>query len=138
LIPFLFVYGFGGIFIGYLYKNYPDLSFTSKIILFFVVFNLMELLSGIIVEKFICKIINTCAFDNGKRMWDYKNNFGNLNGYIDIEHSIIWVVLGMVGYYMYPFLMNIPGWKLFICAVIIWFIITMVKINKESNKICNY
>ena len=96
LIPFLPIYGLGGLFIMYLYKSHPKLSIACKIILFVLAFNLIEFIGGYISEHCICSQLNTCPA--GKKIWDY-TGFGNVNGYIDLEHTVYWIILGLIGYY---------------------------------------
>ena len=127
--PFMFAYGFAGIFIGYLFSKYPNLSWISRIILFVIIFNIIELVIGYSGEKILCKRIDTC--DRGHKMWDYKNTT-NLNGYIDIEHSFYWALLGVAGYFIYPYLIKIPNCKLIIYAIMIWIVITIFKFPKKK------
>ena len=128
-VPFPPSYGLGGIFIYYLHEHYPNLSWLSLVILFILVFNLIELVGGYIGEKYICNKINTCEYKT--KMWDYKNTH-NFNGYIDVEHSIYWALLGLIGYSIYPYLMRIPNRDLIILMIIIWLIISIMKYPKES------
>ena len=115
---------------GYLYFKHRNISWLARIILFIVVFNIIELINGIIAKKIICKHIDTCLY--GDRMWNY-NNTPNIAGHIDILHTIYWVIGGIVGYLLYPILINIPGCKILIIFIIIWLAITITKFPRVPS-----
>ena len=127
-VPFPFCYGLGGLFILYLHKNYPDLSLLAKIILFIIIFNVIELSGGYFAEKCICNNLDTCP--EGNKIWNYKGS-GNLGGHIDLEHSVYWIALGLIGYYIYPFIEQISIYKLSIIMFIIWIIISIKRYPKS-------
>jgi hypothetical protein len=130
LIPFPPVYGLAGIFIWYLHNYHPNLSLTAKIISFFLVFNMMELIGGYIGEKYVCNHIDTCQVHN--KMWNYKK-FGNINGYIDIEHSFYWIIMGLIGYYIYPYINKMSSTTLLFSGIIIWSVLSYVKYPASHN-----
>lgn len=129
-VPFLLAYGIGGIFIMYLWKKYPHLSLLYKLIIFAIGFNVIEIISGYVGEKYICNKINTCEEKN--KMWNY-NNTTNLNGYVDIEHTIYWILIGYMGYIIYPYIENIAYEKMILLMIIIWIIISVFKYPIKIN-----
>ena len=94
--PYLPLYGFGLCFL-YLITlleniNLIENSFCSKAILFIIMAVCMtatEYIAGIIMLK----VINV-------RLWDYTNQWGNVNGIICPKFSLYWAILGAVYYFL--------------------------------------
>jgi len=124
LLPFLVAYGFGGLFIWWLWKYYPDISWIARIILFIIGFNVIELIAGIIGEKIICKKINTCQ--KGSKMWNYDGPTSFM-GYIDLKHTFLWVLIGIPGYVLWPSLEKMSLYTMLPYALIIWLGISLMK-----------
>lgn len=129
-LPFPPAYGLGGVFIAYLWKHYPNLSLISVAIISAIMFNVIELIGGYLGEKFLCSNISTCQ--EGNKLWNYTAT-ANIGGYIDVEHTFYWVLLGLVGYYSYPWLMSIDNSKLFITLMIIWLVISIHKLHSTDK-----
>ena len=90
--PYLPLYGCGlclMFLIAYLEKwNFIESPFWNKVVLFFVMavtMTLIEYIAGILALK-IMKV----------RLWDYTNEWGNVQGIICPKFSLIWAVLGAV------------------------------------------
>ncbi len=126
-IPILPVYGFAGIFIALLHEKYR-LNFIELAILFVVTFTLFEYAIGYIGENYVCRHINTCS--EKTMFWKYTTST-NVNGYVDLKHTFYWIVLGLVGYYIYPFVSSISVSTAFLIAICLFFIITYWKNNLD-------
>lgn len=74
-------------------KNIDD--WRVRIAIYFIMFNVLELIGGILGEKIICKLVDTC--ENRTKMWDYSKSTYNIWGYVDLWHAVVWTVLGVVG-----------------------------------------
>ena len=130
-IPILFLYGLGGIFILFLRKNYPNMPLLIKATILVIAFNVIELIGGWVGEKYICNKIDTCW--KGHKMWDYRDN-PNIYGYIDIKHTIYWIILGLIGYEVYPYLVELPNDILLISMLTIWIIINLLlRLNRKKT-----
>ena len=91
IIPILILYAIGGVLVMWAYKNIPDL--WTRVVFYFIAFNLLELIGGVVGKYFICPYINTCK--EKTMMWDYSSSSYDLWGYIDIKHALIWPILGL-------------------------------------------
>lgn len=65
---------------GMTIKNIVIIGLTVTVIM-----TIFELVCGVGAEKI-----------TGKRLWDYRSNFGNFMGYIDVWHSCAWFILGTI------------------------------------------
>lgn len=80
--PFCTVYGFTGVLITVALK---DLSGVWLFLFSAIYASVIELVAGKIIEK-ICH----------ERWWNYENNKFNLGGYISLQTSVLWGVLGFI------------------------------------------
>lgn len=80
--PFCTVYGFTGVLITVALK---DLSGVWLFLFSAIYASVIEWVAGKIIEK-ICH----------ERWWNYENNKFNLGGYISLQTSVLWGVLGFV------------------------------------------
>src|SRR3989344_174258 len=86
------IYGFGGLILLYLFKNLAELPLALQIFIASVAMILVEYVGGIFSER-ILKI----------RLWDYSSSRFHLAGYIDLLHSLFWVLLSVIFYVtLYP------------------------------------
>ena len=90
--------------IAYLEKwNFIESPFWNKVVLFFVMavtMTLIEYIAGILALK-IMKV----------RLWDYTNEWGNVQGIICPKFSLIWAVLGAVYYFaIHPHILGAIHW----------------------------
>ena len=47
----------------------------------------------------------------GVKLWDYSNNFGNIDGLICPSYTLLWGVLASIYYYFInPYIINIVSW----------------------------
>lgn len=80
--PFCTVYGFSGVLITVALK---DLSGVWLFLFSAIYASVIEWVAGKIIEK-ICH----------ERWWNYENNKFNLGGYISLQTSVLWGVLGFI------------------------------------------
>lgn len=83
-LPFIDMYGYGGILIVMFFSKLKDRPFS----LFFlgaVSMTIFELIGGIWCRKVL-----------RHDFWDYSNNFLNYNGYICLKSSIMWGILSIL------------------------------------------
>lgn len=125
LIPLIPTYGFAGLTILLVtrYVNY----LPYRLFLYMILFNIGEMIIGLIGKYFICNKISTCQ--NGDKMWDYRDN-PNISGYIDIKHTFYWVILGYLGELA---IKNIQpdNPKIYIVLIIIYIIVSITKYGKN-------
>jgi len=127
LWPFPPAYGFGGLFIVLLYTYKTQIPLLARILIYAIVFNVIELIGGYIGEHYICNHINTCQ--NGAKMWNYKGGY-NYKGYIDLEHTFYWGLLGVAGELLYGSLMNYNFADLSPYMFMVWAIISLHNYRK--------
>lgn len=105
--PYLPLYGFG-LCLLYLIASLEKWTlvknpFWNKAVLFLVMaicMTLIEYIAGILALKII-KI----------RLWDYTDEWGNIQGIICPKFSLIWAVLGAVYYFfIHPHILGAIGW----------------------------
>jgi uncharacterized membrane protein len=128
-LPFPPAYGLGGVFLGFLWKYFPNMHWITVAIISAILFNVIELIGGYLGEKYLCGKISTCQ--EGKKMWNYTKG-PNIGGHIDLEHTFYWVILGLIGYYTYNFIMGRENTSLFGIFVIVWAIITVHKLRQTD------
>ena len=83
-LPFILMYGVGGALLIWCFKPFAK----KPVLLFFV-----SMISMTIFE-FLTSYIYELLFD--QILWDYSNNFMNLQGRICLGTSIVWGVLGVL------------------------------------------
>jgi len=120
--PFFPIYGIGSLFIMLMYTYRTQLPLLARILIYAIVFNVMELIGGYIGEHYICNHLNTCQ--NGNKMWDYKGGY-NYHGYIDLEHTFYWGLLGIAGELVYGFTANYNFTDFVPFMIISWIIISL-------------
>lgn len=105
--PYLPLYGFG-LCLVYLIAslekwNFIDNPFWNKVMLFLgmaICMTVIEYIAGILALK-IMKV----------RLWDYTNEWGNIQGIICPKFSLIWAVLGAVYYFfIHPHILGAIHW----------------------------
>ncbi len=107
--PYLILYGIGGLLLFWLSKLLTGSNIILKIIVYCICLTGLELISGIISQKFF-----------NKKLWDYSDNFLNYKGLICLKFSIYWTLLALFfDYIVYPFYINFlsqlsMGLKLFL------------------------
>lgn len=125
--PICPIYGIGGVLLVYINKYFAFLSPFWLIIVatFFMIAT--EYLGGKITERVL-----------RLRLWDYRQAKFNIDGYIDLVHSICWLLLATVFYYflfpqiiLFESLVNIP--VIFdLPAILLTLIFFIVMIAKRS------
>jgi len=86
--PFLPIYGFGLVLLTMiLYQK--KLNWFCKIFIFAILATLMELISGWFFQSFY-----------HIRLWDYSNQWGNLNGWICPLFFFYWLISGLLYYFL--------------------------------------
>ena len=86
------IYAIGGTMMTFLYA-FLDFLLWQEIILCGFAFILLELVGGYF-----------CVYILNRRLWDYSEKKWNIDGHVDIEHSIWWFVLAAAGYYLLRFI----------------------------------
>lgn len=105
--PYLPIYGFG-LCLMYLIASLENFQlikypFWNKLVLFAIMalcMTVIEYIAGIICLK-VAKV----------RLWDYTNEWGNIQGIICPKFSLIWAVLGAIYYYLiHPRILSALDW----------------------------
>lgn len=105
--PYLPLYGFG-LCIMYLIASLERMNlienpFLNKAVLLFsmaICMTVIEYIAGILALKII-KV----------RLWDYRNEWGNIQGIICPKFSVFWAILGAVYYFLiHPHIINAIHW----------------------------
>lgn len=95
------LYGFGAIILNFICMYVSKLNFNYKIILVFI-FSML-LLSFL---EFICGFIMLKYFHI--RLWDYKEYKINYKGFVCLNFSLLWALLGVFYYiWIHPYINNI-------------------------------
>lgn len=90
--PICPIYGYAAIIMITFINKYKA-SYFKIFINSIIIFSLFEYIAGYILEALFCI-----------RLWDYTNDFMNLNGRISIFYSIIWGIIAIIFVkFMYPF-----------------------------------
>ncbi len=93
VIPFFSIaYATASLGLYFIFRNWKT-YFAVQVILGGVLCVLLELLGGVIIENFF-----------GKRLWDYSDGFLNFRGYIDLKHSVYWLLLTLMYRIIFGFL----------------------------------
>ena len=105
--PFCFVYGTTAVLLA---AGYTDLR-TQPVYLFFAC-----MLSATIVEWLTAKLLERL---HRRKWWDYSGKKFNLNGYVCLQYSVLWGLLGMASVLWGNVLLLrlcaiLPGWLLHI------------------------
>ena len=125
-IPFLPIYAFGGLIIVIIVNNVK--SRINRLLLYGLIFNIIEYIGGYIGEEYICKRVSTCA--EGNKLWNYNDN-PNIKGYIDIKHTLMWFILGFLGESIYIYIeKNKIDNK--IIGIIIFILVLIITIYKKN------
>ncbi len=105
--PYLPIYGIG-LCVYFLIASLENKTFISnpfweKVVLFIwmtLCMTAIEYIAGVVSFK-ILKV----------RLWDYTDEWGNLNGYICPKFSLAWTLLGAVYYFLiHPHILNALNW----------------------------
>ncbi len=90
-IPFLNIYGFGGLFLAICANKYSEWNYFQFAFFMGFVLTIMECVIGNISYKF-----------NGKKQWDYKTNY--CNGFISFETYIYWILCSYIFRWIYYYI----------------------------------
>lgn len=94
--PLCIIYGFGLVVLFLLSRCFERLNFVLRFVLFALSGAVLELVSG---------LVQNLVF--GSRSWDYGGAFW---GFINLEMTMFWGILGMLFYYLlYPLLTRVLG-----------------------------
>ncbi len=105
--PYLPLYG-AGLCILFLIASLEDLNlisspFWNKAVLFLamaIFMTLIEYITGIV-----------CLKTSNVRLWDYSEEWGNINGIICPKFSLIWALCGAAYYFLvHPYIKNALAW----------------------------
>lgn len=105
--PYLPLYGFGLCFLYLIasVEKYNLLTnpFWNKVVLFVIMaicMTVIEYIAGILSLK-VAKV----------RLWDYSNEWGNIQGIICPKFSFFWAVLGAIYYFLFhPYILDSLNW----------------------------
>ena len=90
--PLIPIYGLGALTMYFLLK---DKNKTDKYLIFKIF--IISFISGRLIE-YICSYMQQSIF--GTISWDYSKKMFNINGRINLFHSVLWGLLGLLFYYM--------------------------------------
>ena len=100
--PYLPIYGFG-LCALYLLASMEQRFGLSKAVLFILMavsMTVIEYIAGILCLKF-----------SKLRLWDYSNEWGNVQGIICPKFSLFWAILGALYYFLiHPFILDALNW----------------------------
>lgn len=100
--PYLPIYGFG-LCVLYLLASMEQRFGLNKAVLF-----LLMAVSMTVIE-YIAGIL--CLKRAKVRLWDYSNEWGNVQGIICPKFSLFWAILGAVYYFLiHPFILDALNW----------------------------
>lgn len=100
--PYLPIYGFG-LCVLYLMASMEQRFGLNKAVLF-----LLMAVSMTVIE-YIAGIL--CLKCSKLRLWDYSNEWGNVQGIICPKFSLFWAILGAVYYFLiHPFILDALNW----------------------------
>lgn len=104
--PFNIIYGFGSIILTILLYRFRNDNIFKIFIISFIAGTLVEYIGSLVTEILL-----------GIKVWDYSNNFLNINGRVSIMYSFFWGILGILWIkYAYPYIkefidkINKPIW----------------------------
>lgn len=86
-VPLCPIYGFGGILLLNSFAFLSDQPFWLTILITTILIVTFEFFGGKLTEHFL-----------GERLWDYSKEFLNLNGYISLWHSFLWLIGTSISY----------------------------------------
>lgn len=129
-VPFLPVYGFGGLFIAYMYQYKDTIPWYLRMIIYAIVFNGIELVGGYIGEEYVCNKITTCYV--GNKLWQYEGMY-TIDGYVDIEHTIYWMIGGLIGEQIYGYVKGVSNLKLLSLMLTVWVILSIYNLKKSHQ-----
>lgn len=90
--PLIPIYGLGALTMYFLLK---DKNKTDKNLIFKIF--IIGFIAGSLIE-YICSYMQQSIF--GTISWDYSKKMFNINGRINLFHSVLWGLLGLLFYYM--------------------------------------
>jgi uncharacterized membrane protein len=88
-IPICPIYGFGGLLMLTSFIQFENLYPIYTILITAIMFILLEYIVGWFCEH----VLN-------EKLWDYSNIKGNINGYINPIHSLYWLLITTVLYFL--------------------------------------
>lgn len=96
--PYLPLYGFG--LCAFYLLSQITLNSILVILIMTVVVTFIEYIAGLIFIKGM-----------GVKLWDYSNEWGNVDGLICPLYTVLWAVLGTIYYYLVnPFILDSVSW----------------------------
>lgn len=91
--PFIPIYGYGAIFIYLLSVKILFLNIFTQIFIYSLIATILEYVTSLILEKIF-----------SLKLWDYSDEYLNLEGRICLKHSIIWAgLIVLFIYFIHPF-----------------------------------
>lgn len=88
-IPFLPIYAIGGLIMHLNIKHFMTRMWYQNIILTTILVSSWEYVSGVFCAKVI-----------GRRFWDYRDRFLNIDGYVCLQSVLWWFVIVCIYYYL--------------------------------------
>ncbi len=105
--PYIPLYGFGLCFL-YLIARMEDFNLISNMILNRIVLFLAMAVCMTVIE-YMAGV--GCLHFANMRLWDYSQEWGNVNGLICPKFSLIWAALGAVYYFcIHPYILDALYW----------------------------
>ena len=131
--PFTVIYGFGCVILNLL-NDYVYIYINNIILKIIVIFIISLLILSFI--EYIGAIILKYLFNT--EMWDYSNRKYNYRGYVCLNNSIIWGILGVIYITVLKCLLDPEIYRInpvvtyiFMIIIIINIIITLIEKNKK-------
>jgi uncharacterized membrane protein len=85
-IPFSPLYGVASLTLRFMPSAVREWPWYGQHLYFATAFSLVEYVAGVLILAI-----------TGKRIWDYRDRFMNLQGHVDVQHFFLWGAVGLVG-----------------------------------------
>lgn len=99
--PYLPMYGCG-LCVLYFFTNFESLNILNNVYWNRIIFLFVMILSMTIIE-YIGGIVSLKIFK--VRLWDYRNNWGNIQGIICPKYTLIWATLVIVYFFIHNYIL---------------------------------
>jgi len=133
-LPFSPIYGLGGLALMFIFRYYASLPWPFLILTSTVTLILVEYLGGIFCER-VLQI----------KLWDYSKARFNIGGYIDLEHSVCWLLASFLFYHFIFFrvyaledMVSIPKYFNLPSLVLVVVVLLWAVIRKNPNRFLEF
>mgnify|MGYP001002815047 CR=1 FL=1 len=85
-IPFIHIWGLGGVILLFLYKTFPDDNMI-----------MLSIISGITMSLLECVVGNISLQFNGYQTWNYNNRIQPMcHGYVSMDITLYWIIASYI------------------------------------------